>query len=167
MSRLMIYRVVSYALLPVGVVFGLVTLFALMIALGNVAMLLSVFLSGATVIYIFSSFGFLQKGINRQQLCKGSFKDLIKVNAFVSLFFAILGLMQGIMILLNPAATQILIDNMKAMQPEAPQAVDSAKLMQVMKVVLYFMIVLSSLLLFHIGSTFRYMKQYPDLFIKD
>jgi hypothetical protein len=154
-------------LLPVGVVLGLVTIAALFFALSNMAMLFSVFLTGATVIYIFSSFVFLQKGIDKKMVSKHFLKDLIKVNAFVCLFFSILGLMQGIMILLNPAATQILIDNMKAMQPETQQAVDSARLLQVMKVVLYFMIVLSSLLLFHIGSTFRYLKQYPDLFIKD
>ncbi|CAN5464693.1 hypothetical protein BH10BAC3_BH10BAC3_36090 [soil metagenome] len=154
-------------LLPVGVILGLVTVAALFFALSNIAMLFSVFLTGATVIYIFSSFVFLQKGIDKQITSKRFLKELIKVNAFVSLFFSILGLMQGIMILLNPAATQILIDNMKAMQPDTPQPVDAAKLMQVMKVVLYFMIVLSSLLLFHIGSTFRYLKQYPDLFTKE
>ena len=167
MNRLTIYRVISYALLPVGVVLGLATIFALTFALGNLAMLLPVFLTGATVVYIFASFSFLQKGIDRHVVSKHSFKDFIKVNAYVALFFSILGLMQGIMILLNPEASKLLIDNMKTMQPDNAQALDVAKLMKVLKAVLYFMIVLSSLLLFHIWSTFKYFKLYPDLFRKE
>ena len=161
----MVYRVISYALLPVGVILGLVTLFALFYALGTLTMLFSVFLTGATVIYIFSSFVFLQKGIDKQQGFKASLKDIIKVNAYVAVFFALLGLLQGILILLNPEATKLLLDNMKAMQPNTPQAADTVTLLKALKVVLYFMIALSVLLLFHITATFRYLRQYKDLFI--
>ena len=167
MNRLNIYRIVSYLLLPVGVLLGLATLVALFVALGNIAMLLSLFLTGATVIYIFSSFVFLKKGIEKGVVSKKFLKDLIKVNAYVTLFFAIMGVMQGIMVLLNPAATKLLIENMLAMQPESTQALGAEKLMQVMKAVLYFMIVLGTLLLFHIGSTFKYLKQYPALFTEE
>ena len=164
MNRLTIYRVIIYALLPVGVVLGLAMIFALSFALGNLTMLFPVFITGATVVYIFASFIFLQKGIDKQIVSKRSLKDLIKVNAYVALFFSILGLMQGIMILLNPDATRLLIDNMKAMQPENAKALDVIGLMKVVKMVLYFMIILGALLLFHIGSTFKYFKQYPHLF---
>jgi len=166
MNRLTIYRLVSYALLPVAVVLGLATVVALFFALGNLAMLFSVFLTGATVIYIFSSFIFLQRGIGKKIACKQSLKDLIKVNAYVALFFSILGLMQGIMILLNPEASKLFLDNMMAMQANNTHAPDTASLMKVVKVVLYFMIALSSLLLFHLGATFRYLRQYQDIFIK-
>jgi len=166
MNRLTIYRLISYALLPVAIVLGLATVAALFFALGNLTMLFSVFLTGATVIYIFSSFVFLQKGITKRLACKQSLKDLIKVNAYVTLFFSILGLMQGIMILLNPEATKLFLDNMMAMQANNSQTADAATLMKVVKVVLYFMIVLSSFLLFHIGATFRYLKQYQDIFSK-
>ncbi|MES2648899.1 MAG: hypothetical protein V4717_18625 [Bacteroidota bacterium] len=167
MNRLSIYRFVSYLLLPIGTLLGLATLIALFVALGNMAMLLSLFLTGATVIYIFSSFVFLRKGIEKGIVSKKFLKDLIKVNAFVTLFFAIMGVMQGILVLLNPTATRLLIDNMLAMQPEGSPPLGADQLMQVMKGVLYFMIILGSLLLFHIGSTFRYLKQHAALFTEE
>lgn len=163
----MIYRLVSYLLLPVGAIFGLATIFALLVALGNMAMLLSVFLTAATALYIFSSFAFLQKGIDKQQLCKVSLKDFIKVNAYVALFFAMLGLMQGVLVLLNPEATKLLIDNMVSMQANTTQTADKASLFKIVNVVLYFMIVISVLLLFHITATFRFLRQYKDLFVSE
>src|SRR5829696_2555663 len=99
MNRLSIYKIVTYLLLPIGSLLGLFTLIALLFALGNMAMLLSLFITGATVIYIFSSFVFLRKGIERSVVSKKFLKDLIKVNAYVALFFAIMGFMQGIMVL--------------------------------------------------------------------
>ena len=76
MNRLNIYRIVSYLLLPVGALLGLATLEALFVALGNMAMLLSLFLTGATVIYIFSTFVFLKKGIDKGAVSKKFLKDL-------------------------------------------------------------------------------------------
>jgi len=152
-------------LLPVGVVLGLVTVAALFFALSNIAMLFSVFLTGATVIYIFSSFVFLQKGIDKKIVSKHFLKDLIKVNAYVALFFSILGLMQGVLVLVNPETIKLFTDSMSALQPGNPQLADKPALYQMVKGVLYFMVVLCGLLLFHITATFRYIRQYKDLFV--
>lgn len=166
MNWLKIYRIFSYILLPVGGLLGLATVMGLLFALGNIAMLFSVFLTGATVIYIYSSFVFLKKGIEKQLPLRHSLKDLIKVNAYVALFFSLLGLMQGVLILFNPEASKALLDNMVEMQNNNPKEADLEMFQKVLKTVLYFMVAVSTILLIHINSTFKYLKQHSDLFLK-
>jgi hypothetical protein len=164
MKQLTVYRILSYILLPVAALLAFLTLLALIVSLGNVAMLFSAFITGATVIYIFSSFSFLQNGIDRQAACKPKLKDWIKVNGYVALFFAVMGLIQGIVVLSNPGATKMIMDNFMTMQATELKAPEMALMLKIMKAVLWFMVVFSAILLFHISTTFKLLRQYKHVF---
>lgn len=164
--KLTIYKIISYLLIPVAAFLGFATLIALVNALGNAAMLLSVFISGATVLYIFSGFAFLQKGILKQNTCRPGLKDLIKVNAYVAVVFAMMGLIQGIAILLSPGIAKTFVESMMAMQTAEIKA-NSQGLMKIFYGVMYFMIVFSGLLLVHLTISFRFLKQYQYLFSQE
>ena len=163
MKALTIYRILSYLLLPVAGLLGIGTLMALMFALSNFAFLLSVFISGATVIYVFSSFVFLQKGITKHLYLKHSLKDLVKVNAYVAIVFSVMGLIQGVSILMTPGLAETFIENMISMQAGAIKA-SKADMLRMINGVLYFMLAISALLFVHINFTLRYLKQHADLF---
>jgi hypothetical protein len=97
------YRIISFILLPVAGILGFFGLFALMAAVANPSFLLGVFMLACIVIYTFCSFSFLSKGILGNRPCKPSLRDWIRVNAFVSLAFAVLSLGQGFAYLGNAA----------------------------------------------------------------
>ena len=59
-----IYRIFSYFLLVIAAILGIAALFALLFALSNPALLLSVFVIVAVVIYSIASFLFLLNGID-------------------------------------------------------------------------------------------------------
>jgi len=165
MKGLTIYRILTYILLPVAAILGFATLMALLIAIGNFALLLSVFISGATVIYVFSSFVFLQKGITKHLYLKHSLKDLVKVNGYVAIVFSVMGLIQGIAILTTPGLAKTLVENMATMQA-ATLKTSTNEILRMINGVLYFMLAFSALLFVHINFTFRYLKQYGDLFTR-
>lgn len=75
------------------------SLFALLIALSNPALLLSLFVIVAVVIYSFSSFIFLVKGIDQQRVLKSGLQDLIKVNAYVAIIFVGMNIFQSVSII--------------------------------------------------------------------
>jgi hypothetical protein len=164
MNIIKVYRVASFILLPVGILLGLIAVIGLVVGLGNFAILLPAFICGATVVYIFASFSFLQKVVERQAVCKRSFKDVIKVNAFVALFFACLTLLNSILILFDPDATKLLLESMATMQQNLPQKTDPRLFTGMLKGVTTFMIIISLLIIFHTRISFRLLKQYEAYF---
>lgn len=166
MKSLTPYRILTYVFLPIGVLLGLGTLMALVMAMGNLALLFSVFITGGTVIYIFSSFIFMQTGILKNEPCKPGLKDWIKVNGYVAMFFAVLGLLQGGIILTNPEAQEKMMAAVIEMQKGSLPEGSAGLMTKIFKAVLYFMVVFSGLLVFHIFSSFRLLRQHADLFVK-
>lgn len=160
---LLFYKILSYILLPVAVLFGLMTVMMLFLSLGNIAALLPVFLVGGTVIYIFASFTFLQKGIVGMQGCKKSLKDWIKVNGYVATFFAISLLVQGISVL---NANELMIQLKEQVEAMYTNMNINAKTntLSIIKGVLYFMVALGGIVFTHTTLTFRLLKTHESLF---
>jgi|GEM_PF-217292 len=161
-AQLMPYRILSFILLPIAALMGIVTLIALLAALVNPPLLLGVFLLSSVVIYVISSFIFLQKGIDNKQMCRHSLRDWIRVNAFVTIVFCALAFLNTATLLTNPklfmeAVTQGLARQNQALLPEAT-------LIKVMKGVLYFLLAFAGILLVHIVLTFRILKTYRHMF---
>lgn len=163
MKGIIIYRVLSFILVPVAAFLSLFALMAVFVALANPALLLGAFMLICMIIYVFSSFKFLNKGIIAKQACKPSLRDWIRVNAFVTIAFAVLSLFQSTALLSD---SHLLNETMKAMpkQSDLPQGISASSLKSVMIGTLYFMIVLSSLLIIHIFMSFRLLKVYRYLF---
>lgn len=74
-----LYRILSYFLLIIAAILGIAALFALLIALSNPALLLSVFVIVAVVIYSVASFLFLLNGIDGKRQLQTKLRDWIKI----------------------------------------------------------------------------------------
>jgi hypothetical protein len=163
MRKHILYKSVSFILLPVAALLAALDMMMLFTALANPPMLLPVFMMACVSIYIFTSFSFLNKGIIGGRPCKPVLKDWIKVNAYVAIIAAILMLVNVSIALNNPALLSQPIDQVLAMQPNAP-AISKAQLLKVIKALMYFFGGFSILLLLHIVITFRLLKQYGYVF---
>ena len=158
-TELIIYKILSFLLLPVAAFFGLVCLLALLSALGNPSMLISVFLFACMVIYIIASFIFLTKAIDSNKHCKPVLRDLIRINGTITFVFFLLAAISFFSVKANPA---LLEEGMKQWTASTtlPQGVTVSDLQKAMASLLNFFIVLSIVLLIHIVITFRLLRKY-------
>lgn len=168
MKLLPVYRVLTYVLLPFSALIGLMTLFSLLVALANPVALLPVFIFACTVIYTICSFMFVLNGINKAQPCKRSLKDWIKVNAYVSIFFCIMMILDFAAVMRQP---NLLYDTMQqaiAMQGSTlPKTVTADVMVQAIKGFLGFMCLYGILLLVHILMGFKMIRDYAHVFEKE
>jgi hypothetical protein len=157
------YRLLTYLLLPLGLLFLFLTIASLLAATGNIAALLPAFLCGATVIYIGASFQFLHKGILDNQPLQPSLWDWIRVNGFVALFIGSLFLFQSIYFRDNPELTE----QLKAQLDAMPEEVETDKLPDLTSIVswvLNFMFICGVLIIIHIFLGFTLLRKYAHLF---
>lgn len=163
MNLSLVYRITSYFLLVIAAIFGIAALFALLIALSNPALLLSVFVIVAVVIYSIASFLFMLNGINAKRQLQPKLRDWIKVNAYVAGVFVVMNIFQSVAVLQNPAILSEAVKQVVDMQQsKSPVAADF--MLRIMKVVVWFMLFYAVILGVHISFTFRYLKQYAHLF---
>jgi hypothetical protein len=160
---LLAYRILTYVLVPLALLLGLLALVSLMASAANVAALLPAFLCGATVIYIFTSLSFLQKGVLAHQPCKASLYDWIRVNGFVALFMGSLFVFQSIYFRGNTEIAEQMQSQMDAMADEM-KTKDVPEVRQLIKWVINFMLVTGVLLLTHVLLGFQMLKKYAGVF---
>jgi len=80
MKQVQIFKVLTYLLIPIALLFGFMALLVLPTALANPALLLIVFIFSCITIYTFSSLRFVTTAINKAKNCNPSLKDWIKIN---------------------------------------------------------------------------------------
>ncbi len=165
MKALPIFRILTFILLPIATLFGVISLMMFLTALANPAMLLPVFMLVSFVIYVFASLRFLTKAIDVEQPVKSSLRDWIRVNAAVSGFLGLMLLLNTLTlffmsdILLREALTTILDK-----QPNVPAALNLDLFIRIMKIAAWFMLFFAILLLSHIFLNLRMLKTYKYLF---
>ena len=168
MKELKIYRLLSFILLPFGIMFGIEDLSFLFSALGNPPLLLSVFLLACIVIYIFSSFIFLYKAILKSTPCKRSLRDLIRVNAIVSIIFCLLCILSCsfFIVLFNDPTLLAAFTKQISTQSKSsfPFNFNDPEFLAAAKRSVAIMLPFSLLLLIHIIISFRMMKRFIHLF---
>ena len=165
MKTLTIFRIFSYLLIPIAVLFGMMDFFFLISALANPALLLMVFMLACFVIYVFSSLQFLTKGIDGGKNFKPGMKDWLKVNGYVSLFMGALFLMNAIGIFFSSEISlRQMIAPVLESQPNVSPLLSIELFSHLVKIVAYCMFFISLVLLTHIYLNFRYLKQYQALF---
>jgi hypothetical protein len=160
------YKILTYILLPIIGFLGLTLLIALLGALANPKMLLSVFLLGGVVVYYFTAFNFFNKGVLHAKPLKHSLKDWVRVNAFVSIALSALIIINSIGALMNPSTLKDAIHQFLSMQ-KANVAISEASMVKFLNGFIYGMIAVFVLLLVHVFLTFRLLKQYKHVFDKD
>lgn len=165
MKQVTIFRILTFILLPIAGVFGLISLFMLLIALSNIGALFSVFVIVAFVIYVFASLQFLTKGIDTGRPCKPGLRDWIRVNAFVTIFMCASSIFSVTTILAQgDAGIREQALQMRNAMIDAPPMLNAELFVRTIKLASWFMGILSVLTLIHLVLNFRLMKQYRHLF---
>jgi len=161
--KLIIYRIFSFLLLPIAVLFGTAVLLLLTTAMSNPAILFPIFLIACIAIYSFTSLSFLMKGIDGKKPLRKSLKDWIRVNAFASIVFALLMISQCILFLMHPEMLQQLSEQAKQMQG-GDLNMSEAGVENYLRITSYFFLAYAIILLLHILMSFQYLKSYNYLF---
>ena len=168
MKLIKVYKLLTYFLaLPTAIV-ALFTLVGILVGLANPGILLDVFITACSVVYFISSYIFLSKILLAQATCKKIIKDLIKINGFISIFFAVKIMMGFLALLIEPSLLQKLIGDAMA-QNTAAFPPDFNKGMFV-KLAWFFMSAISVYaiaLLVHIIITFKLVKENIASFISE
>ncbi len=165
MKQLTLFRILTYTLLPIAVIFGFFDFLVILSALANPALLLVAFVLAAFVIYTFKSLVFLTKSINTGRHQHSNLRDWIRVNAYVSLFMGMLMLMNGLSVLFSSdMVLRQYLNQFLETQPNIPPQLTIDLFLTLLKGMVYFMLFVSIILLSHIFLNFRIMRQYSYLF---
>jgi len=161
--KLIIYRIFSFLLLPIAILFTMTVLLFLRAAFANPAMLFPIFLIACIVIYSFTSLNFLIKGIDGKRTLAKSSKDWIKVNAMVSIVFALLMITQCIVLLMHPEMLQD-VANQSMQNAGAEFKMSKVNIGNYLRITSYFFLVYAIVLFVHTLMSFQYLKMYSYLF---
>lgn len=165
MKQVTIFRILTFVLLPIAGVFGLMAMFMLLMTMGNIAILFPLFLLAAFVIYVFASLKFLTRGIDSNQQLKPGLRDWIRVNSFVTIFMSASSLFSlGSLLVMGDSSLREQALLMRNSIPDAPPMLNTELFVRTIKFALWFMGVLGLLTLVHIFLNFRLMKKFGHLF---
>lgn len=169
MNNLLPYRIISYILLLFAFILAISGIFVLLLAFANPLLIFSFLIIVFIVTYIFSSFIFLQKGINAGRKLKPKLYRNIKRTAYVALFFAVMNLFQSIMSLYNPSAINESINQMMSMQKGniSNGIVTTEMIQKTARIAMYIMAFFAATLLIHVYETFKFLKEYAHLFSEE
>ena len=165
-SLLIVYRLLTFILLPIAVIIGIVDITVLSLALATPSALLLVFAIACIVIYVFTSFSFLTNGIIGGRQCKPSLRDWIRVNAFVSIALSSLGIIDYITIVSNKSIAGDIVKQI-IQQQTIPPGITAPQLEQMLLKFLLFFFIFSIVLIIHIILSFSLLKQFSYLFKQD
>ena len=165
MQKNTLYKILTCILLPFAALFGFFSLIMFFIGLANPVILLPVFIMACFCIYTISCLIFLVKGIDRQQQCKPSLKDWIKVNGYVTAVMGMMSLINSFSVLFYSKSTLIkLAGELLAAQPVKPQGITVEAIAGMMAVLSYVMLVFSIVLLIQLFINFKLLRKYSYLF---
>jgi hypothetical protein len=169
MQQLTIFRILTYILVPVALLFGFLDIFMLLMSLsGNPAMLLIVFAMACFVIYVFASLKFLVQGIGNDRHCSSSLKDWIKVNAYGTLFISSMFLLNSsAAFFINDINLRQLLSDMIEQQPEISGKISLDFFIQLFRIISAIMFFISLLTITHVMFNFKLIKRYQHLFEKE
>ncbi len=157
-AEITFFKVITYLLLPIAFFFGLIASMMLVIALGNLQLLLPVFLLACFTIYVFTSFRFsrtIAAGIPATQ----KLRDWMRVNAFVCIFMSVLFIMNAAAILyFSDAKLQEMIQPTIDSMGSLAGGLTAEQMTGRMKSFSVFLMVMSVVLLIHIIINFRLQK---------
>jgi hypothetical protein len=163
MNNLVGYRIVTYVLLFVAAFLSMGLLTNMLAALANPVALLPLFLVACVIIYTYCSWRFLVRGIDRGITLKTSLRDLIKVNAYITMALSAIVLFQMIILLSNPEMIGPVLEQAKAAQPAGSEMSDEM-LHKMIRATMMILLGYAVLLLIHSFITMRLIRRYAQVF---
>ncbi len=162
-AELIIYKIVSFLLLPVAVLFGINCLFGLLAAIGNPAALLVTFLLACLVIYIIVSFIFLTRGIDKNSRLKPSLRDWIRINGIITFLLCLFIATLLPSVKIDNAIAQEMLNQMEV-QNHIQLGISLQQFQAIMNSFITFLMILSIVLIGHVLITFHFLRKYSYLF---
>ena len=161
--KLTIYRIFSFLLVPVALLFTISVLMFIRAAFANPAMLLPLFIVACVSIYSFAALNFLIKGIDGKKYLGKSSKDWLKVNAIVSIVFSLLMISQCILFIMHPEMLHDIA--VQAKQNGGDELKVSMEVFEnYLRITSYFLLVYAVVLLIHTLLSFQFVRMYNFLF---
>lgn len=168
MKQVQIFKVLTYLLIPIALLFGFMALLVLPTALANPALLLVVFIFSCVAIYTFSSLHFVRTAINKAKSCNPSLKDWIKINGYISVGTAFMFLLNSIGILmLRPIEFNDFVTKAMETQGSLPPSITPGFIGKMLKYTAVFMLITSILILIQTRIQFVLLKAYSYVFESD
>ena len=164
--KLTIYRVLSFLLTPIAVLFAICVLIFIRAAFANPAMLLPLFIVACVSIYSFAALNFLIKGIDGKKYLGKSSKDWLKVNAIVSIVFSVMMISQCILFILHPEMLQTIAAQAKQ-NAGTDLKVPQGSFEKYLRITSYFFLAYSLVLFVHTIMSFQYLRLYNYIFHKN
>lgn len=160
-----IYKILSYILLVPAAFLSIMLLFSLVLAIANPAVLLLTFILACVIIYTFVSFNFLQKVIIQQKTVASKLKDWVKVNAYVTLLFALMLIFNTFSALRSPLQLRSVIKEMLEQQKNNPNIAVPENMMYNATIAMFVVfLVYSVLLLTHLFIGFKLLQKHNNQF---
>ena len=161
--EIIIYKILSFLLLPVAALLAMNCLAAIVIALANPPILITVFLFACIAIYIIASYLFLTRGIDRNSPRKPVLRDWIRINGFITLLLGIVGSVMFTGVTLKPADAKMMLDQLQA-QNHMQLGIGIAEFQKILNGFMKAMAVISIVLVVHVLITFHLMRRFRYLF---
>ena len=161
--KLTIYRLLSFLLAPIAVLFSISALLLIGTALSNPAMLFPLFLIICIAIYSFASLHFLIKGIDGSKYLGKSSKDWLKVNAYACIIFILIIISEFVVFMLHPEILQQIITQAKQ-NADTSLTINENDFQGFASKILYILLAYALVLSAHVLMSFQYIKQYGYLF---
>lgn len=161
--KLTIYRIFSFLLVPVALLFTISVLLFVRAAFANPAMLLPLFIIACVSIYSFAALNFLIKGIDGKKYLGRSSKDWLKVNAIVSIVFSLIMIFQCILFMVQPETLHEIA--VQAKQNGGDELKVSLEVFEnYLRITSYFFLAYAIVLLIHALLSFKFVRMYNFLF---
>ena len=165
MKQVQIFKVLTYLLIPVALLFGFMAVLVLPTALANPALLIVVFIFSCIAIYSFASLRFVTTAINKAKNCNPSLKDWIKINGYISVGTAFMFLLNSIGILmLRPIEFNEFVSKAMETQSNLPSSITPAFVGQMLKYTAILMLITSTIILVQTRIQFVFLKAYSYVF---
>jgi hypothetical protein len=162
--KLIIYSFLTFVMLPMSAILGIMAIVILFSAFGNPAAMLDVFILATFVLYSFLFYSFLIRGVQKGIPFKASFKDFIKVNGYAALIVSVLVVFSTAMFFTVPAVKNMVLANLVKSRP--PSGVDVIRLNAMLNKVLPMCAGYCLLVGTHFIVCLQMLKRYGRLFVK-
>lgn len=162
-----IYKILTYLLYPFAFLFAINVVSSFFVALSNPVLLIMVFLIACIPLYVFFSSKFFFLGILQAKPCKKSLKDLIIVNAVVSILFSLfilLGCLMVMSVIDNPDVFKEMTAQMTQMQQQAFAKFTPQEIIKILKMFVAIFVPFSLILITHTILTFNLLKRFNHIF---
>ncbi|MBX9732972.1 MAG: hypothetical protein K2X37_02840 [Chitinophagaceae bacterium] len=164
---LLIYKIFSFLLIPVSLLFGLMGIIIFFMAIStNPAFLLMAFALICYTIYCITSLQFLIKVVMQKNTVRSSLKDWIKVNAYGTAFISVMFIVSAFQSFSTSDITlRQQLSSMLEAQPELGKQISIDILFNMFKGVSAFLLVIGLISLSHVFMSFKLIRQFSARFV--